>query len=113
MTDAPTAQDQACLPHRDPRRVAAAPARPRPLPWIGPALLLIFGVVLWPAFEMLRTSVLDISMSGVSRGFAGLDNFEQLFANPDLPEHPHADDHLGGGGGRASPSSSRWVWRRC
>jgi ABC-type sugar transport system permease subunit len=56
-----------------------------PLPWIGPALLLIFGVVLWPAIEMLRTSVLDISMSGVSRGFAGLANFEHLFANPDLP----------------------------
>jgi ABC-type sugar transport system permease subunit len=56
-----------------------------PLPWIGPALLLIFGVVLWPAIEMLRTSVLDISMSGISRGFAGLANFEKLFANPELP----------------------------
>jgi ABC-type sugar transport system permease subunit len=56
-----------------------------PLPWIGPALLLIFGVVLWPAVEMLRTSVLDISMSGISRGFAGLANFEKLFANPELP----------------------------
>jgi len=56
-----------------------------PLPWIGPALLLIFGVVLWPAVEVLRTSVLDISMSGISRGFAGLANFEKLFANPELP----------------------------
>lgn len=56
-----------------------------PLPWVGPALLLIFGVVLWPAIEMLRTSVLDISMSGLSRGFAGLANFEKLFANPELP----------------------------
>lgn len=56
-----------------------------PLPWIGPALLLIFSVVLWPAVEMLRTSVLDISMSGISRGFAGLTNFEKLFANPELP----------------------------
>lgn len=56
-----------------------------PLPWVGPALLLIFGVVLWPAIEMLRTSVLDISMSGISRGLAGLANFEKLFANPELP----------------------------
>lgn len=55
-----------------------------PLPWIGPALLLIFAVVLWPALEMLRTSVSDISMSGLSRGFAGLDNFAKLFANPEL-----------------------------
>lgn len=56
-----------------------------PLPWIGPALLLIFGVVLWPAFEMLRASFQDISMSGLARGFAGLDNFATLLANPELP----------------------------
>ena len=55
-----------------------------PLPWIGPALLLIFGVVLWPAFEMLRTSVSEISISGLAKGFAGLDNYERLFADPDL-----------------------------
>jgi multiple sugar transport system permease protein len=55
-----------------------------PLPWIGPALLLIFGVVLWPAIEMVRTSLSDISMSGINRGFAGLDNFQKLLANPDL-----------------------------
>jgi ABC-type sugar transport system permease subunit len=71
------------------RGVGGAPRRRLPdlgpLPWIGPALLLIFGVVLWPAFEMLRTSALDISMSGISRGFAGLQNFETLFANPELP----------------------------
>ncbi len=68
----------------------AAPPRRRlpdlgPLPWIGPALLLIFAIVLWPTFEMLRTSFLDISMSGISRGLAGLENFENLFSNPDLP----------------------------
>ena len=56
-----------------------------PLPWIGPALLLIFGVVLWPAFEMLRTSFLDISMSGLAKGFTGFDNYQRLFADPDLP----------------------------
>ncbi|MFN8518438.1 MAG: sugar ABC transporter permease [Chloroflexota bacterium] len=54
------------------------------LPWIGPALLLIFGVVLWPALDMVRASFEDISMSGISRGFAGLDNFRTLLANPEL-----------------------------
>ena len=55
-----------------------------PLPWIGPALLLIFAVVLWPAFEMARTSVLEISRSGLAKGFIGLENFERLFADPDF-----------------------------
>jgi multiple sugar transport system permease protein len=74
-----------------PATSAAPPSRERrrlprlgPLPWIGPALLLIFGVVLWPAFEMLRTSLSDISMSGLNRGFAGLDNFAKLLANAEL-----------------------------
>jgi multiple sugar transport system permease protein len=56
-----------------------------PLPWIGPALLLIFAVVLWPTFEMIRTSFQDVSISGISLGLAGFDNFQKLFANPDLP----------------------------
>ena len=72
---------------------AKRPANPRrrrlpdlgPLPWIGPALLLIFAVVLWPTFEMLRTSALDISISGISRGFAGLTNYQNLFDTPELP----------------------------
>jgi ABC-type sugar transport system permease subunit len=56
-----------------------------PLPWIGPALLLIFAVVLWPTFEMIRTSFQDVSISGISLGLAGFDNYQKLFANPDLP----------------------------
>ena len=56
-----------------------------PLPWIGPALLLILSVVLWPAIEMVRTSLLKISISGITKGFAGVDNFRSLFANPELP----------------------------
>ncbi|MEA2025662.1 MAG: sugar ABC transporter permease [Chloroflexota bacterium] len=86
MTEAPMAKD------RPPKtaRTNEPPRRRRmpdlgPLPWIGPALLLIFGVVLWPAFEMARTSLLDISMSGLARGFIGLANFDTLFANPELP----------------------------
>jgi ABC-type sugar transport system permease subunit len=85
VTDALVADETgptASVGTRRPRR------RPRPglgpLPWIGPALLLIFGVVLWPAIEMVRTSLLRISISGVTKGFAGIDNFRKLFANPEL-----------------------------
>lgn len=56
-----------------------------PLPWIGPALLLIFAVVLWPAIEMVRASVLRIGMTGLTKGFAGFDNYDKLLANPELP----------------------------
>ena len=84
MTDASvTARQAPPAARRGPSRSWLA--RLGPLPWIGPALLLILAVVLWPAIEMLRTSVLDISISGVSRGFIGLANFQKLFANPDLP----------------------------
>ena len=78
MTQSPTAKEPA-TPRR--RRLPDL----GPLPWIGPALLLIFFVVLWPTFEMLRASLQDISMSGISLGFAGGENYENLFANPDLP----------------------------
>jgi ABC-type sugar transport system permease subunit len=85
VTEARIAQEQK-PPKRPP---PPAPRRRRlpdlgPLPWIGPALLLIFAVVLWPAFEMVRTSLSEISISGLSKGFAGLVNFERLFADPDL-----------------------------
>jgi multiple sugar transport system permease protein len=55
-----------------------------PLPWVAPMLFLIFTVVLWPVFEMLRTSMLEISSSGKEKGFVGLENYEELFANPNL-----------------------------
>jgi multiple sugar transport system permease protein len=55
-----------------------------PLPWITPMLLMIFGVVLWPVVEMVRTSLLKISSSGRERGFIGLENYTELFANTHL-----------------------------
>lgn len=55
------------------------------LPWIFPALFMIFGFVLWPAFEMIRTSFQDVSSSGITQGWAGFDNYATLFRNPDLP----------------------------
>ncbi|MFD8970950.1 carbohydrate ABC transporter permease [Streptomyces sp. NPDC059593] len=60
-------------------------ARLGPLPWIGPAVLLIALVVLWPVYEMVRTSFLKISSSGFVRGSAGLDKYRQLFDEPGLP----------------------------
>lgn len=75
-----------------PATTAAPPPAPRrrridlgPLPWIGPALILIFGVVLWPAFEMFQTSLLKIGSSGLTKGFAFPENYQKLFANPELP----------------------------
>ncbi len=55
-----------------------------PLPWILPMLLMIFGVVLWPVVEMVRTSLMKISSSGREKGFAGLDNYIELFSNANL-----------------------------
>ncbi|MGI5447400.1 carbohydrate ABC transporter permease [Streptomyces sp. CA-243310] len=60
-------------------------ARLGPLPWIGPAVLLIVLVVLWPVYEMVRTSFLKISSSGFVRGSAGLDKYKQLFDESSLP----------------------------
>ncbi|MGW6969996.1 carbohydrate ABC transporter permease [Streptomyces sp. NPDC054952] len=60
-------------------------ARLGPLPWIGPAVLLIVLVVLWPVYEMVRTSFLKISSSGFVRGSAGFDKYKRLFDEPSLP----------------------------
>jgi len=86
-----------------PTRAGAATGRPRPggsdagiggrrkpggrdllasLPWIGPALILIFGVVLFPAVVMFFNSTRDISISGVDKGSVGLDNYIEVFTFP-------------------------------
>lgn len=54
--------------------------------WVGPALALILGVVVWPAIEMLRTSVSEISVAGLLKGPAGFDNYATLFGHPSLGE---------------------------
>ena len=74
---------------------AAPPAPPRPhkqrarevltaLPWLLPAIILIVGVVLFPAGYMAWTSFRDISPVGVDHGPAGLDNYVRLFAFPGI-----------------------------
>ena len=54
------------------------------LPWIGPALLLIFGFVLWPMVELFFVSFRQISISGLIKGWSGFKNYKALFSNSDL-----------------------------
>ncbi|MFF0013229.1 carbohydrate ABC transporter permease [Streptomyces sp. NPDC005374] len=56
-----------------------------PLLWLGPAVVLILAMVIWPVVEMVRTSLTRISSTGLSLGSAGLDNYTDLFAEEDLP----------------------------
>jgi multiple sugar transport system permease protein len=77
------------------RRGAELPApRPRsarrlrhavgPFLWIGPALVLIGVVVLWPVIVMFRTSFQHISPDGFLLGSRGTGNYKDLFDEPDL-----------------------------
>lgn len=54
------------------------------LPWVGPAVVMIFVMVIWPAFEMIRTSLQKIGSTGAVKGWAGFENFRNLKINPDL-----------------------------
>lgn len=55
------------------------------LPWISPAIIMIIVFVVWPAFEMLRTSFQDVGSTGTVNGWSGLENYQNLMKNPDLP----------------------------
>ena len=55
------------------------------LPWIGPAILMIAVMVLWPAFEMIRTSFQNVNSTGKVVGWTGITNYKDLMHNPDLP----------------------------
>ena len=55
------------------------------LPWISPTLLLVFGVVLFPAGYMVWTSMRDVSAFGIDRGAAGLANYQRLLEFDALP----------------------------
>lgn len=67
------------------RRTSGARDLLRALPWIGPSLLLIAGIVFYPAILMIVNSTREISRTGVDRGSAGLDNYKALFDMPALP----------------------------
>src|SRR6266536_2667519 len=55
-----------------------------PLWWLGPTLLLMALIIIYPAIEMIRTSFLKVNSIGLSQGTNGLANFRQLFAEPAL-----------------------------
>lgn len=67
-----------------PRVAARGWRRFEPLLWLGPVLILLFGIVVYPMFEMLRTAFSEISRAGLDRGLAGFENFTRLLTHPDL-----------------------------
>ncbi|SCL71097.1 carbohydrate ABC transporter membrane protein 1, CUT1 family [Micromonospora citrea] len=66
------------------RRRRSAWAALEPLVWIGPAILLIIGVVLVPVVLMFRTAFHRIDAIGFDHGWAGWENFEALLREPAL-----------------------------
>lgn len=69
---------------RTPRRAAGTSWRDTmaALPWIGPAIILVIGVVVYPAGLMIYNSFRNISRSGVDKGPAGFDNYLEVFNFP-------------------------------
>ncbi len=63
-----------------PGRVSA----PAVVIWLGPALVLIVGVVLFPAYELVRASLSSYSIIGLRQGNAGLGNYHQVLQHPAL-----------------------------
>jgi multiple sugar transport system permease protein len=66
---------------RHPRAVLR---RLAPVWWIGPSVLLILAVIVYPAIEMVRTSFLRINSIGLAQGPAGWSNYRTLFGEPAL-----------------------------
>jgi multiple sugar transport system permease protein len=55
------------------------------VPWTAPALILIFGVVLFPAGYMVFNSTRRISVAGVDHGPVGLQNYLSVLSRPEIP----------------------------
>lgn len=53
-----------------------------PYIWILPSVLLIVIVIFLPIYELFRTSFSKISLAGINKGFSGLRNYKQVFADP-------------------------------
>ena len=66
-------------------RSGGAPDLWRAVPWTLPALILIFGVVLFPAGYMIYNSTRRISVAGVDHGSVGLQNYLTVLSRPELP----------------------------
>lgn len=53
--------------------------------WLGPSLALIVGVVLFPAYELVRASMSTYSVTGLYKGSVGTRNYSRLFDQSALP----------------------------
>ena len=52
--------------------------------WLAPALVLIIGVVLFPAIKLFQASRGQYSITGLRKGDAGWDNYANVLAHKDL-----------------------------
>jgi len=53
--------------------------------WLGPSLILILGVVIYPVFALVRASWSRYSITGVYEGAVGLSNYVRLLQQDALP----------------------------
>src|SRR5262245_65822584 len=54
------------------------------LPWLGPSMLLIATVVIYPALLLLQASLSQYSITGLYQSFVGLQNYVRLLAQEAL-----------------------------
>lgn len=54
--------------------------------WLGPALLLILGVVVYPVVALVTSSFGTFSITGLRKGDAGFDNYVNFLTDDDLPQ---------------------------
>ena len=74
---------------RQPRRHRRSPGTARigeALLWLGPALILILGVVIYPAITLVATSFNRYSIIGLRIGPAGFQNYINFLTSPDLAQ---------------------------
>ena len=66
------------------RRTRSKRLSPALAPWllILPSLVLGVLIIGYPFYEIIRLSISDVSRFGMVRGYAGLDNFRTIFADP-------------------------------
>ncbi len=63
---------------------AAWGRRLSPIGWLGPSLVLIALIIVYPAIEMVRTSFIKFNSIGLAEGAAGARNYKTLFNEPAL-----------------------------
>ena len=67
------------------RRESGTASIAEALLWLAPALILIIGVVLYPAITLVATSFGKYSITGLRTGDAGVTNYVSFLTSPDLP----------------------------